>query len=335
MSHSRRAFTLIELLVVIAIIAILAAILFPVFAQAKEAAKKTNCVSDTKQSALAAMMYATDADDVLPRHDNNGSVAYGEGSAHPGTPTNTPDWGDFTPPSPGSNYTAGMAVMIWGALEPYHKNTQMSICPSMGPTNWSSVMSSPGSYGVTADPGGYNKAREHYYYNTLGQMAFNADVIDYNAYSLYYTNSRSGAPHGKLGSIQNPANIIMATAESTWDFGPSLASNLGNGLVWASYPNTACRDYWQYGWTRYIHNGKTRTDSDSPTSTAGMQRQTTNPNLQGLAVFVFCDGHVHAMKYLEAEKCQPTPGGALWEPYGGYGNVQATYYPYWIPEINQ
>jgi prepilin-type N-terminal cleavage/methylation domain-containing protein/prepilin-type processing-associated H-X9-DG protein len=62
----RRAFTLIELLVVIAIIAILAAILFPVFAQAKEAAKKTQCVSNQKQLGLAFLQYATDSDDLFP-----------------------------------------------------------------------------------------------------------------------------------------------------------------------------------------------------------------------------------------------------------------------------
>lgn len=59
----KRAFTLIELLVVIAIIAILAAILFPVFAQAKEAAKKTQCLSNTKQIGLAMMQYFADHDD--------------------------------------------------------------------------------------------------------------------------------------------------------------------------------------------------------------------------------------------------------------------------------
>ncbi|HWD41145.1 MAG TPA: prepilin-type N-terminal cleavage/methylation domain-containing protein [Fimbriimonas sp.] len=63
MNRSYKAFTLIELLVVIAIIAILAAILFPVFAQAKQAAKKTVCISNLKQMGLAEVMYSGDYDD--------------------------------------------------------------------------------------------------------------------------------------------------------------------------------------------------------------------------------------------------------------------------------
>ncbi len=64
--NSRRAFTLIELLVVIAIIAILAAILFPVFAQAREAAKKTAAINNAKQMTLGFIQYATDNDDIYP-----------------------------------------------------------------------------------------------------------------------------------------------------------------------------------------------------------------------------------------------------------------------------
>jgi prepilin-type N-terminal cleavage/methylation domain-containing protein/prepilin-type processing-associated H-X9-DG protein len=64
----KRAFTLIELLVVIAIIAILAAILFPVFARAKEAAKQTACLSGARQIGLANMMYIQDSDGTYPIH---------------------------------------------------------------------------------------------------------------------------------------------------------------------------------------------------------------------------------------------------------------------------
>ena len=62
----RNAFTLIELLVVIAIIAILAAILFPVFAQAREKARQTSCLSNEKQIGLGIMMYAQDYDEMYP-----------------------------------------------------------------------------------------------------------------------------------------------------------------------------------------------------------------------------------------------------------------------------
>ncbi|MBC8065941.1 MAG: prepilin-type N-terminal cleavage/methylation domain-containing protein, partial [Chlorobia bacterium] len=85
------AFTLIELLVVIAIIAILAAILFPVFAQAKDAAKKTACLSNAKQIGITQKMYMADYDDAAPifyaynTQDSGGSPAYFGLPNHKGT----------------------------------------------------------------------------------------------------------------------------------------------------------------------------------------------------------------------------------------------------------
>jgi|CXWL01.1.fsa_nt_gi prepilin-type N-terminal cleavage/methylation domain-containing protein/prepilin-type processing-associated H-X9-DG protein len=318
----RRAFTLIELLVVIAIIAILAAILFPVFAQAKESAKQTTCVSNTKQTALASLMYASDFDDTMTRHDNNGSCLYGE------NPCSYPDWGDFRFPQIGGTAASGMNAMYYGALEPYHKNAQMSVCASTGDTKWAAAFANAGTLGITAPAGGYNVNDVKYYTNTLSQMSFNLFIIDWGYQGANYLNTRPGTPRGRFAAIPAVANTIMFVAESAWDWDMSAGLGLGNGAVWPSYPNAAC--FWNYadGWTRYTHKGKSGNGmayyGNNP---AKLQN---NPHLQGLAVFAFCDGHVKPMKYTQAERCIPTPTGTTWNWGGG---TYATYYPYWVPEI--
>jgi prepilin-type N-terminal cleavage/methylation domain-containing protein/prepilin-type processing-associated H-X9-DG protein len=82
----KTAFTLIELLVVIAIIALLAAILFPVFAQAREKARAATCTSNLKQLGISWIMYAQDYDETLPmsdRLDNNGASVYWQETVEP------------------------------------------------------------------------------------------------------------------------------------------------------------------------------------------------------------------------------------------------------------
>jgi len=107
----RTGFTLIELLVVIAIIAILAAILFPVFARAREKARQTSCISNLKQIDLGFLMYAQDYDEKLPAVRFN------------------PDWPWTVWPDPGHpNY--GWARVFTVAVMPYLKNTQLLQCPS-------------------------------------------------------------------------------------------------------------------------------------------------------------------------------------------------------------
>ena len=104
----RRGFTLIELLVVIAIIAILAAILFPVFARAREKARQASCQSNCKQLGLAAKMYCQDYDETWARTDN--TMAAG-----------------VTPPDTNRNF--------WRfVLQPYIKNWQIFVCPSITQT---------------------------------------------------------------------------------------------------------------------------------------------------------------------------------------------------------
>jgi prepilin-type N-terminal cleavage/methylation domain-containing protein/prepilin-type processing-associated H-X9-DG protein len=119
-----RGFTLIELLVVIAIIAILAAILFPVFAQAREKARAAACLSNTKQIALAVNMYVQDYDECTP-----GGCFANFGCAV-----------DENGKTPGANFTA-----LW-PLRPYIKSDQVLICPSITGWNRSDARPVKGSY---------------------------------------------------------------------------------------------------------------------------------------------------------------------------------------------
>ena len=135
----RRGFTLIELLVVIAIIAILAAILFPVFAQAREKARQTSCLSNTKQLGLAFIQYAQDYDEHMPN-----AFSGGDGSST-GPSTNV---GAVCPTAPGTNTSTKGKLGGWmyycdyngaggttydpaqSSVNPYTKNSQMFVCPS-------------------------------------------------------------------------------------------------------------------------------------------------------------------------------------------------------------
>jgi prepilin-type N-terminal cleavage/methylation domain-containing protein len=128
----KRAFTLIELLVVIAIIAILAAILFPVFAQAKEAAKKTQALSNFKQSATAMTLYTTDTDDNMPSQGaiSDGNPACGGSFGPAGEVFDTWQWLSTIPAGADDPSCVGTDGQAWvNSVQPYQKNWQMNEQP--------------------------------------------------------------------------------------------------------------------------------------------------------------------------------------------------------------
>ena len=121
--HPRRGFTLIELLVVIAIIAILAAILFPVFARAREQARKTTCLSNLKQMGTATLMYVQDYDETYPwlmqdGRNNDDSTGLSKQMTQPGV-------------EPNLNGIRGLFMDY--ALQPYVKNMGLFNCPTLQP----------------------------------------------------------------------------------------------------------------------------------------------------------------------------------------------------------
>ena len=114
----RRAFTLVELLVVIAIIAIMAAFLFPVFAQARESARASTCKSNLHQVGTALGMYYQDHDGTYPLIDGNNNNA-----------------GSFLNEPPGTRGTNPISLNwqsnCWAnSLQPYIKNWKVYSCPS-------------------------------------------------------------------------------------------------------------------------------------------------------------------------------------------------------------
>jgi prepilin-type N-terminal cleavage/methylation domain-containing protein/prepilin-type processing-associated H-X9-DG protein len=112
-SFPHKAFTLIELLVVIAIIAILAAILFPVFARARENARRASCQSNLKQIGLGVMMYVQDYDEKYPLNKQVRSTLDSSWTTVPS--------GDF----------ATSSSIFWPLfIEPYTKSAQVFRCPS-------------------------------------------------------------------------------------------------------------------------------------------------------------------------------------------------------------
>jgi prepilin-type N-terminal cleavage/methylation domain-containing protein/prepilin-type processing-associated H-X9-DG protein len=122
--NKKNGFTLIELLVVIAIIAVLAAILFPVFSRARENARRASCMSNIKQLLMGAQMYSHDYDERFPYQNASHNNSPGWGTTLNGqNPAHCMAAQAFTNPAFQPNWVAG--------IFPYVKNKQVFLCPSV------------------------------------------------------------------------------------------------------------------------------------------------------------------------------------------------------------
>lgn len=264
----KHAFTLIELLVVIAIIAILAAILFPVFAQAKTSAKATASLSNCKQIALGSLMYSTDYDDTAML-----SQLYG-----------------LTPYNNESRNVAGNYINIWTTMiQPYMKNKDLYTDPT-GPrwrTRSETVPPWTASESQAMMPGyGYNST-------TFSPFPTTFPYTDYQPI--------------KLTSLEKPAETIkfagsmVQYVDSKFGFYWVLSYRIG-WISWGNVDSPACGSNFtnwcgagwgnNYNWTTLI---EAQNDVKNGLRSGGVSMRATN-----MGTFSFGDGHAKRLHLTRA-----------------------------------
>jgi prepilin-type N-terminal cleavage/methylation domain-containing protein/prepilin-type processing-associated H-X9-DG protein len=200
-TRGTNGFTLIELLVVIAIIAILASILFPVFARARENARRSSCSSNLKQIGLGVMQYVQDYDERYPQQ----FYWAGGTTSELDTDTSKPSGNFVVEVSATGHYRTWM-----DAIFPYVKSVQIFVCPSAP-----SSTPAPPSYGYSTAFGGYWTDASYYdstkdassYWQPLAQAQIgrSAEIVMILDFSSKYTLTATNP--AQIGKWANHANL--------------------------------------------------------------------------------------------------------------------------------
>ena len=266
-SRTNRGFTLIELLVVIAIIAILAAILFPVFAQAREKARQTSCLSNEKQIGLGILQYAQDYDETfIPAGVESGGLWIGE---------------------------------TWPTLvQPYIKSLDVFACPDdsrpYGNFTPADNRGVPVSYAINGT------SLDDAFPNTL----IGVSGTPYNKEPGAAGGAPQGAYVSRpIGAIAIPTNTILVTEKHSEELnGKSpgfIKANYSHGWQCGMFLGDIS-SYYDWGCATSIPNGSRAANMVYPDGTRG----SVTAKHTGLANFLFTDGHVKSMK---PEQTNPDP----------------------------
>lgn len=273
----RYGFTLIELLVVIAIIAILAAILFPVFAQAREAARKSACLSNEKQLGMGARMYMEDNDGGLFHHHEGWVLDDG---------TQVNDLPSSAAGCAGGGFGNSQAEKPWVIFfQPYLKNRQIGFCPS-DPTTRSRFLAKD----IIEYNGGISSTSQDKPYNSEQAIAEreHLNIQSYLLNSIFTHKSCRYATEGALpgfatdtviAGLSDP-NVIMFSERNSEAM--NAADNAQYGSInqddYDTWPGEAALVRWGDG--RYANQGWIR-----------YNRHSDGAN------YVFTDGHTKFLRW--------------------------------------
>lgn len=293
----KKAFTLIELLVVIAIIAILAAILFPVFAQAKLAAKKTQGLSHSKQIGTSAQIYIADYDDTFFPYRLNGPV----GNGCSGATCINPDYQKAI-----TSVGLAQANVVFGSrardvvfykqmLDPYVKNNQIWLAPT-SPTAW-----------VAQDNG--NGQTEPQFRSYGGQNSYGV-----NNYAFTAPAGTSSVGGGMSGTaIAEVSNTILMVDASYYNVLPRYVGRL-NGAQGAFDPCTSTYPrYWKNLGNSYLFRWSGSSASE-PSDAEAITLM--NSRYSGQLNVIRFDTSAKTMKSEAVmNDLRDKPTNSMWDPY--------------------